>query len=110
MFQSVNFTDFRDAFRRMDRIDTFSREGAQILFDFLESYEEETGERIELDVIAFCCDYTEQDAETIAQDYRIDISDADGDAKRIDDIVRDYLENHTMLIGQTQFGFVYANF
>ena len=110
MFQSVNFTDFCNAFRAHERNDQFSYEGKRALFDFLESYEEETGERIELDVIAFCCDYTEQDAETIAQDYRIDISDADGDAKRIDDIVRDYLENHTMVLGQTQFGFVYANF
>ena len=67
--------DFRDAFRRMDRVDQFSYEGAQLLFDYLESYEQDTGERIELDVIALCCDYTEDDAEAIAQSYNIDISD-----------------------------------
>ena len=110
MFQTVTFSDFRDAFRAHDRIDTFSREGAQILFDYLESYEQDTGEQIELDVIALCCDYTEDDAETIAQDYGIDISAADGDSETINDIVGDYLADHTTLIGKTQFGFVYANF
>lgn len=110
MFVSVTFSNFVDAFRAHERNDQFSYQGKRALFDYLESYEQDTGEQIELDVIALCCDYTEQDAETIAQDYGIDISDADGDAKRIDDIVRDYLENRTMVLGQTPFGFVYANF
>lgn len=110
MFQTVTFSDFYDAFKRMDRADQFSRQGLSLLFDYLESYEEDTGEQIELDVIALCCDYTEQDAETIAQDYGIDISDAEGDDETIKDIVGDYLADHTTLIGQTPFGFVYANF
>jgi hypothetical protein len=29
------------------------------LFDYLEEYEESTGEDIEFDMVALCCDYTE---------------------------------------------------
>ena len=59
MKQTVNFTDFRDAFRVHARLDTFSYEGAKALFDYLESIEADTGEEIELDVVSLCCDYSE---------------------------------------------------
>ena len=59
MKQTVNFNDFRDAFRAFDRMENFSYEGMQALFDYLEQLEEDTGEEIELDVIALCCDYSE---------------------------------------------------
>ena len=106
MKQTVNFSDFRDAFRRMDRLDNFSREGAQALFDYLEEIDPD----MELDVIALCCDYTEADAETIAQDYDIDISSAEGDEEQIDEIVEEYLNENTSIVAKTQFGFLYANF
>jgi len=32
------------------------------LFDHLENYEEETGEQVEFDPIALCCDYSEYDS------------------------------------------------
>ena len=59
MKQTVNFGDFRDAFRDMDRMGNFSPEGLQALFDYIEEYEEGMGEQIELDVIALCCEYEE---------------------------------------------------
>ena len=57
MKQTINFSDFRDAFQKI-RPDNFSYEGQKALFEYLESLEED-GEEFELDVIAFCCDYTE---------------------------------------------------
>jgi hypothetical protein len=59
MFTKVSFMDFVDRFRAFDRDENFSWGGKHALFDYLEEYEEETGEPIELDVIALCCDYTE---------------------------------------------------
>ena len=59
MKQTVNFGDFSDAFRDMDRMENFSPEGLQALFDYIEGYEEDTGVEIELDVIALCCEYEE---------------------------------------------------
>lgn len=62
MKQAVNFSQFCDAFEHMDRKDNFSHNGLQALFDYLEQYEEDAGQEIELDVIALCCEYAEYDS------------------------------------------------
>jgi len=59
MKQTVNYTDFVDAFRTHNRMDQFSYDGLRALFEHFEQYEEDTGEEIELDVIALCCDFSE---------------------------------------------------
>ena len=56
MKQTVNETDFLDAFRNYGRDDQFSRAGLIALFDYLEEY---AGEEQELDVIGLCCDFSE---------------------------------------------------
>jgi len=61
MKQSVNMYDFERAFKRFER-DNFSYDGLKALFEYLEDYEEDTGEEVELDVIALCCDYMEYDS------------------------------------------------
>ena len=33
--QTIDFYQFREAFIRMERIDTYSREGLELLFDYL---------------------------------------------------------------------------
>ena len=54
----------------MGRENNFSWEGLAALFEYLEGIEEGTGEEIELDVIALCCDYTEyQSIEEFRRDY-----------------------------------------
>lgn len=58
MKTTINFYEFETWFRR-HRPNNFSRAGLIALYDFLEQYEEETGEQIEFDPIALCCDYTE---------------------------------------------------
>ncbi len=37
----------------------FSRNGARALFEYFEEYEEDTGEEIEFDPVAFRCEYAE---------------------------------------------------
>jgi len=59
MYQHVNATDFEDAFRAAGRYDQFSWKAKQALFEYLEQYEEDIGEEIELDVIALCCEFDE---------------------------------------------------
>ena len=58
MFQHISEYDFIRAFEQV-RPDNFSRAGLSALYDYLEDYEDSTGEQIELDVIALCCAYTE---------------------------------------------------
>ncbi len=60
MKTTVTLDAFREAFKRMER-DNFSYEGLEALYEFLTALEGGIGEKLELDVIAFCCEYTEFD-------------------------------------------------
>ena len=69
MKTTVTEYDFCDWFAQ-HRPNNFSYEGRKALFEMLESYEEDTGEEIEFDPIAFCCEYTEyENIEEFWQDY-----------------------------------------
>ena len=60
MIQQVSVYDFRDRFLSSDTYkNNFSYEGLTALFDYLEQLEEDTGEPIEFDMIALCCEYSE---------------------------------------------------
>lgn len=102
MKQTVYESDFRSAFHRMDRGTQFSYEGLGILFDYLEGFEQDTGEEIELDVIALCCEYAEETPEDIAASYDIDLEDTDEDDHA--QAVMDWLCDHTSVCGQTSTG------
>ena len=108
MKTTVSSYDFDRAFVDAGRKDNFSYEGRAVLFDYLEELEASTGEEIELDVIALCCDYSEEDTDIIARDYKIDIEGMDDD--EILEAVRDYLNDNTQLVGETSTGFVYLSF
>ena len=58
MKQNINEYQFERAFNEC-RPNNFSYEGLSALYDYLMQYEEETGQELELDVIAICCDFTE---------------------------------------------------
>ena len=108
MKTTVTFCDFCDAFCKSDRNNTFSYDGKKALFDYLEDLEQSTGEEIELDVIALCCDYDENTVDDIVANYSIDVEGMDEDEKL--EAVRDYLQDNTALIGETKIGFIYAAF
>jgi hypothetical protein len=59
MYQSVHFYDFCRAFETANRNESFSYAGKRVLFDYLESDEDDCAMPIELDVIDLCCVYTE---------------------------------------------------
>lgn len=100
MHITVNsFNIFENEFHACGRQDQFSREALRILFNYLEQCEEDTGESIELDVVALCCDYTEMGWRDVAECYRVDLSHCDDDAEREDEI-RAYLQDHTTLCGE----------
>lgn len=63
MKQTVTLYDFRDAFSRWETYkNNFTDEALKALFEYIEEYEESTGEEIELDVVALCCEYSEYDS------------------------------------------------
>jgi hypothetical protein len=108
MKTTVSRYDFERAFVDYGRKDQFSYEALGLLFAYLEEYEESTGEEIELDVIALCCEYYEDTLESIAANYRIDLEGMDDDEQI--EAVREYLQDNTQLVGETATGFVYACF
>lgn len=107
---SISFGEFCDAFRAMNRNENFSYEAKRILYDYFDEQEEQ----IEFDVVAICCDYSEDTIQDIIDNYNLDSLDCDGeeldDEEKIE-LVRDYLNNNTLLVGETDNGsFVYACF
>lgn len=98
MKQSVNSYDFIEAFRTMGRYDQFGYEALEILFNYLEEYEESCGTEIELDVIALCCDYSVDTWQGIAEQYSIDLSECEDDDARIE-AVTEYLRENTQVCG-----------
>ena len=106
MKQTINSCQFVDAFIQHDRFNQFGRPALNLLFDYFEELENDTGEEMELDVIAICCDYSVDDCATIAQDYSIDIEDMDEDEAK--DAVLEYLQDNTTVIGECDDGIVYC--
>ena len=96
MKTTVNQSEFIDSFRRYDRYDQFGYDALCSLFAHFEEVKEDTGEEIELDVIAICCEYSVDSVEDIASSYDIDIEDMDEDEAR--DAVLEYLNDNTTVI------------
>ena len=58
MKKTISLYDFENAFR-YTRPGYFSYAGLTAMYNYFEEYEEDSGEEIELDTIAICCEYTE---------------------------------------------------
>jgi hypothetical protein len=114
MKQSVTFSAFVDAFHAHGRYDSFGYAGLRVIFDFLEDYEDQTGEEIELDVIAICCDYNMMSFDDVAREYNIDLAhlDAEDDdyQEQCEEAVLDYLNDNTIVLGKCADGVIFACF
>jgi hypothetical protein len=116
--KTVNLHDFHQAFRDFNRSDSFSNEGLEVLFKYLEGLSEDIGEPIELDVIGLCCQYSEDTPEDIAEQYDINLPEReewmdDYDySVEVKDAVLDYLHENTTVCGVTTGcgTIVYADF
>ena len=109
IIQTVTFGLFCDAFTKHDRQNQFSYDGKKALFNYLEELSEGIGESLELDIVALCCDYEEEDWETIAEQHSIDLTDCEDEEEK-EKAVEDYLNDRTTVVGKTSVGFVYAIF
>jgi hypothetical protein len=96
MFSHVTFSAFCDAFRAHDRQGQFSYHGKRALFDFLEDYEDQTGQAVEFDVVGLCCDYVEMTTDEVLDCYTVglDVDDEDD----VDEAVTEWLSQATMLV------------
>jgi len=93
MKTTVTKSAFIDAFRTMGRFDQFGYEALELLFDYFEELEADTGEEMELDVIAICCDYSVDTVADIASNYDVEPDD-----------VMDYLQDNSTVVGECSDG------
>jgi len=99
MIKQINWYEFSDWFLKSDTYkNNFSYDGLRSLYDYLEDYEEQSGEALEFDPIAICCDYSEFDSlEEIQSQYP--------DIKSLDD-----LEDKTSVINCDNGHLIIFNF
>lgn len=109
-------SDLREKFRVYGRLDTFSSQAFEWLWDYLEQLEDSTGEPVEIDVIGLCCDYSEEDYDSIASYYSIDLPERDEDedeeeyAESVRQTILDYLNDHRVVLGYDEDSVLYAAF
>jgi hypothetical protein len=118
MKQTIGKSQFMDAFHKADRFDQFGYDALELLFDYLEELEADSGEETELDVISICCDYAVSTWREIADDYDVDVTTVDDEGEEIpmdDDealeTVMAYLKDETTVVGTCDDGrIVYQQF
>jgi hypothetical protein len=109
MKQTIDEFQFINAFMEI-RPNNFTRAGLFALYNYLEEYEESTGEEIELDVIALCCEYTEYESIVELKSAY----DHDNELEEIVDVERivEYFTDRTAVItiNKGLHGFIIQNF
>ena len=104
MKTTVDYYSFVQAFIDCDRFAQWGRPALGALFDYLEQYEDDCGEELDLDVVALDCDFSPYASlQEWAADYMSDASeelgwteDSDDDDK--DDRIREYILDNGQLI------------
>lgn len=115
MKQTVNEFMFMEAFKDMGRADNFTPEALRSLFAFLEEMERDTGEESELDVIAICCDFSQESYDDIMAHHGIsqdDIGvDSDATFDEEQEAVKEWLDGETIVVDYFDDGTIlYLNF
>lgn len=86
-----------------DKNANWSYNGAFALAEYLDEYEESTGEELELDVVAIRCDFAQYDSlQEWASEYGLDCIDlgveSDDDDETKEEAIREYIQERGQLI------------
>lgn len=113
--------DANDLYRMLEasgREDNFSRKGCEVIIDYFD----EMGEDVEADVVQLCCEYAESTYDELFDEVRHYIEsfetwleyNEDGDESDYeeyrDELMLEYLNNHTTVLGTFGNSVVYAVF
>jgi hypothetical protein len=109
IIQTLSKYSFVEAFKQSSRKDQFSHEALEAIFEYLEDYSNETGENVELDIIAICCEWAEMSWNEIATSYDVDLSQCTDNDERIGE-VEDYLSKNTQYLEIGEGSFVFVQF
>jgi hypothetical protein len=100
-----------------DKNANWSYAGARALVEYLEEYEESTGEELEFDYVAIRCDFSEHDSlvewanDYFAHDnWRDNVKcDYEADESELDEKIREYIQDHGQLI-EFEGGIIVSSF
>lgn len=106
---TVTGSSFRDAFRRI-RPDQFSHEALGALYEYIVDYSDSTGEPVELDVIAICCEWAEYGRATEAASEYGFTPDADDIEDDQEAAALAWLQDQTTVLELGSGGVVIASF
>ena len=110
--KTFDLRDFISEFRAYGRTDNFTSEALEIIFNHLN----ESGDTIEMDVIAICCEFTEQScADVLELNSECIETNDDMDNEELADAARDYLNDNSFIVGEYENNagetvFVFASF
>ena len=93
--QTLSKSSFIDAFKQSSRKDQFSYDALEAIYEYLEDYSNDTGENVELDIVAICCEWSEMTWKEVALSYGVDLSQCTDDDERIGEI-ESFLCDNTM--------------
>ena len=97
MKQTITESMFIDAFKAI-RPDNFTYAGLRAMFEWFEEMEDGTGEEIELDVIAICCDFSEYESATACVE-ECGYKDCDyEEPENMEKTALEYLHENTLVI------------
>ena len=108
--QTFSKSSFMEEFKQSSRKDQFSYDALGAIFDYLEEYSDSTGEPVEFDMVAICCEWSEAHWSDIVRDYSIDLNDFaddEDDDNRIEAVYQTISEQTTAIdLGEGTFVFV----
>lgn len=113
MKTTVYRSEFHDYFTKSDIYkNNFSYEAREILFDYFESYEEDTNQEIDFDLVSICCEFSESTLNELLHDYAHMMTD---EQMQDTDGVQSFLEHNSIVCGSYVDSdgdtvFVYAQF
>lgn len=97
MKQTVTEYQFVDSFRHAGRESQFTVPARRALFEYLEEYENSTGEELELDPVGICCEWAEHSsAREAADEYGFEAEGDDDDAREKSAL--DWLREQTQVV------------
>jgi hypothetical protein len=87
MIKTVTLYDFKSAFKNSARPTKFSDEALELIFNYYEALEQDTGEPIEFDMISICCDWCEECPHYVNSNYEFDVDDPKESIEEVIDIL-----------------------
>ena len=111
MKQTIDNRGFHQAFANRGRGDQYSADALDALFGYFEEFESLTGEDLELDVIAICCDWAEYDSAIEAANELTDWEpDEDEDEDANETHALEYLCDRANVLGTHSGSVLVQNF